>query len=134
MVWALLAKTRRLTLAATAAFEQIGGGEDIVGEQFVEGGAGVGNARQVHNHVDAVEQCGEGRFVTQVGLHEAMAVEGEARCDAVGEGKAVAIFRRFEKCLADPAAGAGEQYVESFHRVILSCDRRGQRPGNLGAG
>jgi len=62
----------------------------------------------VHDHVNAVEQGGEGGFVAQVGVDETVFAKGEIRLNAVGEGEAVAVFRGFEKRLADAAAGAGE--------------------------
>ena len=60
---------------------------------------------------------------------QAVFAEGEIRRDAVCEGETVAVFRGVEKRLADSAAGAGEQYVESFHSGVLvfSYGRRGRR-------
>ncbi|RWW89931.1 hypothetical protein BHE74_00001488 [Ensete ventricosum] len=87
--------------------EQIGGGEDVVGQQLIERRAGVGDARQVHDHVDAIEQGGQAGFVAEVGMHETVFAEGKIRRNAVGEGEAVAVFRGFEKRLADSAASAG---------------------------
>ena len=100
-------------------FEQVGGGEDVIGQQFIERRAGVGDARQVHDHVDAVEHGRQAGFVAEIGVHEAVLAQVEIRRDAVGEGKAVTVFGGVEKRLADSAAGAGEQYVESFHGAVL---------------
>ncbi len=94
----------------------------------------MGDARQVHDHVDAIEQRDERGFIAQVGVYEAMVAQVKIRRYAVCKRKAVAVFRGFEKRLADSAAGAGEQYVESFHVHVLSCGRRGRRSGSPDAG
>ncbi len=73
--------------------EQVGGGEDVVRQQLVEAGAGMGNAGQVHDDVDPREQAADGLRVVEVQAHEAVwRGDFEVRLHPVGEGEAVALL------------------------------------------